>query len=272
MIVLFFKYLIIRSMANTVPFEKRETPKDVKETTKYKLSKILNIVLISLFVIGMCFGALVIFHSFYYSKIFVSGQSMYPSLNLNAKNAEGSKVGPNGGDSGAGYRVEFGIVDKHSHAIKNIKRGDIIITYYPSDYDSEGNLIVTYDSKGNKIYPDTKIKRVVGFAGETIGLDADGELLVNGNLTKLRGKRYYNQATLHTLPKTYGGAIPEGYIFVMGDNRAGTNSSDSRTVGPIKIEYVQGVFVAREGTCTISYKDGHSDCVNDSYIWPEFGV
>ncbi len=256
-------------MANDIPFEERPTPKDPKETKGYIVKKVITIVLIVFFVIYMVLGGLLIFHNTYYSKTFVNGQSMYPTFNLNATNANGDIVGPNGGESHDGYRVEFGIVDEHKDAVKKIKRGDIVVTYYPGDYDANGEL--KKDEEGN-IIAYTKIKRVVGFPGETVGLDADGELLINGVKTSLRGKRYYDNATLATLPKTYDFVIGEDEIFVMGDNRAGGNSSDSRTVGPIKLAYVQGVFVAREGTCKISVKGKLTNCVNDKYQWPEFNL
>ena len=251
-------------MANNIPFEERETPKDEKETKGYKVKKAFSVVLSILFVIAMCVGGFVIFHSTYYKTFFVNGQSMYPTLNLNAKDANGNKVGYNGGNSDIGYRVDYGIMDPHSSAIKGIKRGDIIVTYYPSDYDSTGKLL-------DNAY--TKIKRVVGFAGETIGIDTDGELLVNGNKTKLKGKRHYDEGDLPSSPITYTYEIGEGEIFVMGDNRS--HSTDSRAVGPIKVSYILGVVVAVEGTCRIiqSKSDPRKhDCTDIIYSWPKFDL
>ena len=251
-------------MANTIPYENRETPKDEKETKGYKVKKFFSVLLTVVFIIAMAIGAFVIFHSTYYVGVFVNGQSMYPTLNLNAKDQNGNIVGSGGGSSQIGYRVEYGIIDAHGYAINNIKRGDIVVVYYPSDYDSEGELI-------NGAY--SKIKRVVGFEGETIGLNTKGELLVNGKETKLRGKRHYDDGDLPTSDITYTYEIGENEYFLMGDNRS--HSTDSRSVGPIKKEYIIGVLVAIEGTCRIiqSKKDPlKHDCDSIVYSWPKFSL
>ncbi|MFL1671969.1 signal peptidase I [Paenibacillus dendritiformis] len=77
------------------------------------------------------------------------------------------------------------------------------------------------------------IKRIVGVAGDTI--DArDGKLEVNGQVID------EPFAEGNTLPKQLELPIvvPEGHVFVMGDNRA--VSIDSRTYGPVPLEYLEG--------------------------------
>jgi len=78
---------------------------------------------------------------------------------------------------------------------------------------------------------------VIAVPGDVIDLDAQtGDVMVNGEVQnepyikeKLRGIGTKNQYPLE---------IPEGYVFVMGDNR--NNSQDSRNLGLIAFEDVVG--------------------------------
>jgi signal peptidase I len=82
------------------------------------------------------------------------------------------------------------------------------------------------------------IKRVVGVAGDEVEV-RNGTLLVNG---EDREEPYLNRS----LPfnGSYGpSVVPEGHVFVMGDNRA--NSADSRVFGPLPIENIEGEAFVR---------------------------
>ena len=92
------------------------------------------------------------------------------------------------------------------------KRGDIVVVKYPD---------VTEDI----------IKRVIATAGETIEVH-DGSVYING--TKL-DEPYIQDPIADTTAPT---VVPEGTVFVMGDNR--NDSLDSRSVGPIALDQVLG--------------------------------
>ena len=79
----------------------------------------------------------------------------------------------------------------------------------------------------------TLIKRVVGVAGDEIQVQA-GVLSVNGEEQE---EPFLNQE--NRFRGSYGPTtVPEGHVFVMGDNRG--NSADSRVFGPLPLENLRG--------------------------------
>ncbi len=85
------------------------------------------------------------------------------------------------------------------------------------------------------------VKRVIGLPGDTIEL-RDGKVYRNGEvldepyLDPDDTPDYRNNGIRISHDNTI--TIPEGHIWVMGDNR--NNSSDSRSIGPVPVENVIG--------------------------------
>lgn len=111
------------------------------------------------------------------------------------------------------FAGNFVFVNKLAYQWGEPGRGDVIVFRYPPDPDQ-----VPY------------IKRVVGLSGDHISI-TNGKVYINGELLV---EPYLRTAT-HP-----GGEwnVPEGHLFVMGDNRG--NSSDSRAWGTVPIENVIG--------------------------------
>lgn len=93
--------------------------------------------------------------------------------------------------------------------------------------------IVVFDYNGTKL-----IKRVIGLPGESVAYK-DNQLYINGEYVEEDFLKD-NQETYDFLIEEIGyDSIPDGYYFVMGDNR--TNSTDSRIIGLVPNEDIEGI-------------------------------
>jgi signal peptidase I len=110
------------------------------------------------------------------------------------------------------------LVNKVSYRLHDINRGDVVVFKRPPGVPDTGIKDL--------------IKRVIGLPGETVE-GHDGGVYVNG---KRLEESYLDDGTVTAdFPPE---KVPEGDIFVMGDNRG--NSEDSRVFGPIEDDLVVG--------------------------------
>ena len=121
------------------------------------------------------------------------------------------------------------LVNKLSYRLHDIHRGDVVV------FDR-----VTVD--GQIVQHDDLIKRVIALGGETISIK-DCKVIIDG---KPLNEPYLNdfdiaQTVLEDrcrVPMMDDMLIPDGQLFVMGDNRP--QSFDSRMFGPIEQDLVVG--------------------------------
>lgn len=106
------------------------------------------------------------------------------------------------------------------------------------------------------------VKRIIAIAGQTVYIDFNnGNVFVDGVL--LNEERYINEITSRQ-DDFYGSVtVPEGFVFVMGDNRNNSTDSRSNSVGLIDTRQILGkvMFVLIPGTDD----DGGRD-------WSRFGL
>jgi signal peptidase I len=113
------------------------------------------------------------------------------------------------------FSGEYVIVSKLSYHLGKPQRGDIIVFHFPRDPKEE------------------YIKRVIGLPGDQVVI-SDGFVYVNG--------QRLDEVYLRAKPNYSGNwTVPEGQLFVLGDNR--NNSSDSHNWGTVPMDYVVGKAV-----------------------------
>lgn len=87
------------------------------------------------------------------------------------------------------------------------------------------------------------IKRVIGVAGDKIVVDANaGKVYVNDVALD---DPYVLEPTAEAGNINYPVTVPEGYIFVMGDNRNASYDSRYTEIGMVKLEAVIGKVIYR---------------------------
>ena len=228
--------------------------KAMKKDNKFLKIKLLFWPLIYLVaIIIMSISYINIFNQYYYTSIFVQGPSMQPTLNVNYPSIN---------------RRDFGLVDKSQRAINNLKRFDIVITYFPwstTDYEySNGSSYQTGDKvKDNAEY---KIKRLIALPGETVEIKADKSVLIT---TKDGEQMLFDKDLDSTVEnenyrfpfnrKTVSGGsiasrvgtwtLDENRYFLMGDNW--DVSEDCSKHVPVYVENLVGRLVCIEGTCLV---------------------
>ena len=147
----------------------------------------------------------------------------------------------------------------HRLGLGGYARGDIVVFKPPRAAASEWK----HDFRGLPLpwsYRPYLIKRVIGVAGDRIGLNA-GQLTVNGQRLDARWTQDFwrTQGCLDTASPESNAAVtglfpsaraarsftvPAGELFVMGDNRSPGGSLDSRFFGSVPLADVAGRAVA----------------------------
>lgn len=172
---------------------------------KSSMKEFINSVIYIAVVVGLTF----LFIRFVAQVTRVSGRSMEPTLH--------------GTESDAAIadreHVDSLIVDKISYRFRDPERFDIIV--FPFEHAEH-----TYF-----------IKRIIGLPGETVNIDYEGNIYINGErLFESYGKEVILNPGIAVNPVT----LKDDEYFVMGDNR--NNSMDSRdeTVGNIHKDRIIG--------------------------------
>lgn len=110
------------------------------------------------------------------------------------------------------HEGQFILVNKLAYRLGDFERGDIVVFHNPNDLEED------------------YIKRVIGLPGDTVVIQ-NGQVIVNGVLL---------DEPYISAPPQYSDTwqVPEGQIFVLGDNR--NQSYDSHSWGFVPFDLVVG--------------------------------
>ncbi len=112
-------------------------------------------------------------------------------------------------------------------------------------YTPKNGDIVVFESQVTG-YDEPYVKRVIATEGQVVDYDPiSGEVTVNGEVPQWEQYACHkgSQRLTYYAEINYPYTVPEGHIFVMGDNR--WNSRDSRDIGPVDVRTVLGRVVFR---------------------------
>ncbi len=128
------------------------------------------------------------------------------------------------------------LVHVNGHSMENnLQNGDVVICdkiSYRFNEPQRFDIVVLFPNTKDS---DRLIKRIIALPNETVKIDAEGNIFVNG---KILEEDYGKETILYAGLASTEITLEEDEYFCLGDNR--NNSTDSRMIGPIKKEFIIG--------------------------------
>ena len=161
----------------------------------------------------------------------------------------------------------FGIrmlgVDGHS-MLNTLQHGDRLMVVNPIFYHDYkyGDIVIL--RKTGVFDNEPIVKRVIATGGQTVDIDfSEGVVYVDGEALE---EDYIREPTYTAEGTEFPLTVPEGSIFVMGDNRNGSSDSRDYRLGTVDTRYVIGkaAFLLFPGA---DYDTGERDFGRIGVIW-----
>ena len=119
--------------------------------------------------------------------------------------------------------------------IQTLQNGEMLLISRLGGSFEQGDIVVA-----TKPYSHNEpiIKRVIATEGQTVDIDFNkGLVYVNGDLLD---EPYVNTPTNRRYDQRFPMIVPEGHIFLLGDNRNGSYDSRAEEIGFVDERYIMG--------------------------------
>ena len=136
-----------------------------------------------------------------------------------------------------GFRVS-GI--EGTSMLPTLEDGDrVVLTAFDGKPERGQVVIITQPNAFGK----PVVKRIIATENQTVDINfSTGDVFVDGELLD---EPYINNPTTNNEGVQFPVTVPEGHVFVMGDNRQGSTDSRSTMIGFIDENYILGVVKYR---------------------------
>lgn len=140
--------------------------------------------------------------------------------------------------------------------MNTLRHNDRVIMHNVFYTPKRGDVIVFQSKSEERFHHIPLVKRVIATAGDTIDIDfTTGDVYLNGRI--IDEDRYIRTVTTNSEGFVGPVTVPDGYVFVMGDNRNSSSDSRDSDVGFVDTRYILGhvVFLLVPGQTEDSPRD-----------------